>query len=114
MGNLKGAINGLTLGNYTEGKDGTNDVPYKENLNVVMEVVDATDWNMDNIGKVMETPPWVLGDEGMGCDIYVEPILLDIVVGWWNKENGGPIMVAILLKMRLKGLKYIDQTPKWI
>ena len=43
MGNLKGAINGLTLGNYTEGKDGTNDVPYKENLNVVMEVVDATD-----------------------------------------------------------------------
>ena len=79
-----------------------------------MAVVDAIDPETDDTGWVMETSPWVLSDEGMGYDIIDEPLLLNIVMGWWNKENGGTIEVSTLLSMGMKGSNNIDHTPNQI
>ena len=86
-------IDELKFGNGMEGKDGTSYVPYNENEVVVDIMEEASNSRIDDKGGVMEIPPWIPCDKGMGCDIVDEPLLPNIVLGWWNKENGGPTMV---------------------
>lgn len=69
---------------------------------MVMEIVGTNDPEMDDMGRVMEAPTSVLGDERMGCTIVIEPLLLDIPIERENKENGGPIEVATSLSTRPK------------
>lgn len=35
---------------------------------------------IDGISWMMETPPCILGDRGIGHDMEVEPLLLDILI----------------------------------
>ena len=51
----KGAIDGLTLGNEMDGKDGPNDVLQIENGGMVVTSTDITNLEMDENGGVMET-----------------------------------------------------------
>jgi len=80
MGSWKGMTNGLTSNNWIEGKDRTDDVPHMENMDVVMEAMNTNDPKMSDMSSVMETPPQLSSDEGMGCDIINEPLLLDTII----------------------------------
>lgn len=56
MNNCGHATTGLTLGNRMDIKYGTDNFPHIENEDVVIATMDATDPEVDDTGRVMETP----------------------------------------------------------
>lgn len=80
MDSFKDAIGGLTLSNKMDGNDGTNNVPHIKNKDGVVTEENTANLEMNDMRRLMETPPWVPGDEGMGYDIVYDPFILDIVI----------------------------------
>ena len=77
----------MRIGNDINGKDGIDSVTHNENEDMDSAVDEVKDLRMNDISGEMETPPCVLADNRIGCDMEDEPLLLDIVIGWWRKEK---------------------------
>lgn len=83
--NCDDMIGGLTLGSEMEGKYWTDGITHNNNEDVNWKVDEATEPGINDMGGVMENHPWVLGDDGIGCDIVDESLIVDTVVWWWTK-----------------------------
>ena len=63
-----------------DGKDEIGGVPHNGNGDLVGIVDEETSPKMDGIGGVIDTPPCVLDDDGIGSNMVDDPLILNIVI----------------------------------